>query len=107
MDQKVKTVAKECKYQELDRRVKKQFICGINDQDMQRNIDNKIKVISNTDEIMSDQVLMWAKKEEGLRTPVLEAGQTKNEMRTVKTCKYCRSIHPPTQKMSSIWHDVW
>ena len=58
-------------------------------------IDSEIKVISKTDEIMSHQVLMWAKKEEDLRTQALEAGQTRNEMRTVKTCRYCGSIHPP------------
>ena len=62
---------------------------------MQRKIDSEIKVISNTDEIMSDQVLMWAKKEEDLRTQALEAGQTETEMRTVKTCRYCGFIHPP------------
>ena len=59
---------------------------------MQRKIDSEIKVISNTDEIVNDQVLAWAKKEEALRTEVLEAGQTENETRTVKTCRYCGSI---------------
>ena len=34
------------------------------------------------------------KAREVLRTQVLEAGQTENEMRTVKTCRYLRSIHP-------------
>ena len=42
-------VAKECKYPELDRQVKEQFICGINSEDMQRKIDSEIKVTSNTD----------------------------------------------------------
>ena len=44
---------------------------------MQRKIDSKPKVISKTDEIISDQVLMWAKQEGALRTEVLDAGQTK------------------------------
>ena len=88
-------MAKECKYQQLDRWVKQQFISGINNEYMQRKIDSEIKTISNTDEIMSDQVLMWAKKEEALRTQVLEAVQTENERRTVKTCRYCGSIHLP------------
>ena len=48
---------------------------------MQSKIDSEIKVISNTDEIMSDQVLMWAKQEEALRTQVLESEHTKKEMR--------------------------
>ena len=60
-----------------DRQVKEQFICGIKDEYMQRKIDSELKVISKTDEITSDKVLMWARQEEALRTQVLVAGQTK------------------------------
>ena len=44
---------------------------------------------------MSDQILMWAKQEEALRTQTLEAEKTESQMRQVSPCKYCRSIHPP------------
>ena len=61
---------------------------------MQRKIDSELKVISKTDKITSDQV-MWAKQQEILRTQMLEAEQTKNEMRKEGTCRYCGYIHPP------------
>ena len=91
----LRKAAKECKYQELDRQVKEQFICGINNEYMQRKIDNELKVTSKTDEIMSNQVLMSVKQEEALRTQALEAGQTKYETRKGSTCRYCGYIHPP------------
>ena len=50
----LRIAAEECKYQELDRQVKEQSICGINDEYMQIKIDSELKVISKTDEIMSD-----------------------------------------------------
>ena len=62
---------------------------------MQRKIDSELKVISKTDKITSDQVLMWVKQEEALRTQVLEAEQTKIEKRKEGTCRYCGYIHPP------------
>ena len=62
---------------------------------MQRKIDSELKVISKTNEIMSDQVLMWAKQEEALGTQMLEAEQTKKEMRKEGTCRYRGYIHPP------------
>ena len=77
---RLRITAKECKYQKLDIWVKEQFICDINDEPMQRRIDSGLKVISKTDKIMNDQVLMWAKQQEALRTQMLEAVQTKNEM---------------------------
>ena len=33
---RLRLVAKECKYQEIDRWVKEQFICGINDEDIKK-----------------------------------------------------------------------
>ena len=62
---------------------------------MQRKIDSKIKAISNTSAIISDQVLMWAKQEKTLRTQALEAEQTESKMRQASPCRYCRSIHLP------------
>ena len=64
---------------------------------MQRKIDSEPKVISKTDEITSDQVLMWAKQEEALRTQILEVEQTKKEMRKESTCRYCGYIHQPSR----------
>ena len=62
---------------------------------MQRKIGSELNVISKTDKIMSDQVLMWVKQEEALRTHALEAEQTKNEMRKEGSCRYCGYIQPP------------
>ena len=91
----VKNSSKRMQVPKLDRGVKEQFICGINDEYMQRKIDSELKVISKRDEIMIDQVLKWVKQEKALRTQVLEAWQTKNEMRKGSTCRYCGYIQPP------------
>ena len=62
---------------------------------MQIKIDSELIVISKTDEIMNDQVLMWTKQGEALRTQMIEAEQTKNEMRKVGTCKYVDTCTHP------------
>ena len=37
-NKRLRITAKECEYQEQDRQVKEQFICGLNDECMQRKI---------------------------------------------------------------------
>ena len=58
-------------------------------------MDSELTAIINTSEIKSDQVLMWAKQEEGLRTQAFGAEKTESQMRQVSPCRYCRSINPP------------
>ena len=62
---------------------------------MQRKIDSELTAIRYTSKIMNDQVLMWPKREEALRSQALEAEQTENQMRQVSPFRYCGSIHPP------------
>ena len=62
---------------------------------MKRKIDSKLTAIRNTSEIVSNQVLMWAKQEEALRTQALEPEQTESHMRQANPCRYCGSINPP------------
>ena len=50
---------------------------------MQKKIDSELTAIRNTSEIMSDQVLIWAKQEEALRTQALEAEWTESQMKQV------------------------
>ena len=68
-------------------------VFGINDEYMKRKINSELKVISKADEITSDQVMMWAKQGEALRTHMLEAGQTNYETRKGSACRYCGSVH--------------
>ena len=91
---RLKIAAKEFEYQEQDRQVKEQFICGLNNECMQRKINIEVKVISKADKITSEQVLLWAKQEESIMTQMLETGQTNGEMIKASTSRYHRSIHP-------------
>ena len=54
--------ANKCEYKERDRRLKEQFINGINDDDMITENIRELTVIKRTNEITSKQVLSWAKK---------------------------------------------
>ena len=98
----VRVEAEKCKNLEQDRQIKEQFICGLDDEDMQTNIMNEIKTKSKTDNVTSKQVLMLAKQEEinmiqlrGAGQTDTKAGQTDAEMIRAGTCKYCGSSHPP------------
>ena len=91
---RVRVAAEKCKYQELNRQLKEQFIHGINNQYIQRKKDSNFNTMNKSTEVTSDQVLMWTKQEEALRTKALEAFQTESKMRQASPCRYCRSIHP-------------
>ena len=55
----LRIAAKECNSQELDRWVIEQIIHGINDNNMLIEISNELKTMKNTNEVTSNQVLMW------------------------------------------------
>ena len=48
-------------YKEKDRRLKEQFINGINDEDMMTEIIRELTKIQKTNEVTSEQVLCWPK----------------------------------------------
>ena len=50
----------ECKYKEKDRRLKEQFINGINDDKMMAEIIGELTTVKKTTEITSEQVIDWA-----------------------------------------------
>ena len=60
---RVRLEVEECEYSEIDRQIKEQFICGLDDEGMQVKIMSEIKTKSKTDNIISEQVLMLAKQE--------------------------------------------
>ena len=66
--ERVRLVANECEYQEHDRQITEQFICGLNDEHMQSEIISEIEARSKADKITSKHVLMWAIQEESNRT---------------------------------------
>ena len=55
--------ANECKYTERDRRLKEQFINGINDDEMVTEIIHELITVSKTGEITNEQVFAWSKEE--------------------------------------------
>ena len=85
---RVRLAANKYEYQEQDRQVREQFICGINDEHMNSKIISEINTRSKGDKNTSKQVIMMAIQEECNRTQMWEAGQT-------STCRYCGSIYPP------------
>ena len=92
---RVKLAANECEYQEHDRQIREQFICGLNDEHMQSKIISEVKARSKADKITSEQVLMWAIQEESNRTEMWEAGQNDCKVVKANTHGYCGSIHLP------------
>ena len=60
-------LAIECNYKELDRQLKEQFIYGLNDTDMLGEIIRKCTKIHENEEIISKNVLSWAKRVEAQR----------------------------------------
>ena len=59
----LKTKAKESGYKEKDRRLKEQFINGINDDNIAEIIGELI-ALKKTNEVTSKQVLAWARRVE-------------------------------------------
>ena len=92
---RLRTAAKEFQYQEQERWVKEQFICGLNDECMQAKIISEIKVKGKADSITSKKVLMLATWEEASMMQIIGAEQTNAEMMRTSTCRYCGSSHPP------------
>ena len=60
--------ANECEYKEKDRRLKEQFINGINDDEMKTEIIWELNAVKKTSEITSTQELAWARRLEAERT---------------------------------------
>ena len=54
----------ECKYKEKDRRLKEQFIYGINYIEMVREIIHKLSTVKKTSKITRDHILAWARRVE-------------------------------------------
>ena len=54
--------AAECKYRELDRQLKEQFINGLNDKAMLDEIIREHTTKNNNKQVMSEAVLAWAKR---------------------------------------------
>ena len=52
--------ANKCGHKERDKKLKEQFINGINDDDLMMKITRELTVIKKTNEITSKQVLSWA-----------------------------------------------
>ena len=95
VDEKSKIRSRKCEYQEQDRWIKEQFICGLDNEGMQTKIVSEIKAIDKTGNVTSDQVLMIAKQEEASLMQTIWAEQTDAETIRTGTCRYCGSSHPP------------
>ena len=53
-------MATEWKYQEYDRRVKEQFINGLNDETIIATIIKELKALKDTSKVSGQLLLMWA-----------------------------------------------
>ena len=55
-------VAAECKYRELDRQLKEQFIHGLSDKVMLDEIIRELTTQNNNEQVTSEGILAWAKR---------------------------------------------
>ena len=82
---RLRIVAKECNYQELDRWVNKQFIHGINDDSMVKEISCELKAVRNINKVKSDWVLML-ESEKRLRGHKEQPGASQKGMSKLIPC---------------------
>ena len=74
-------MAVECNYQEVDRKLKEQFIHRLNDKHMLEEIIKGLTATGNDDHITSGGVLAWAKRVEvqmaqaAVLNTLMESGQ--------------------------------
>ena len=59
---KLRIAATECYYKEIHRQLKEQFIHGINNSDMSREIIKELTKIEENGNMKSEQVLAWDKE---------------------------------------------
>ena len=62
--ERLKLTAVECKYQELDRQLKEQFINGLIDKEVLGEIIKELTTTTGSDIITSENILSWAKRVE-------------------------------------------
>ena len=62
MDGPSQNKSKKCGYNEQDRRLKEQFMNGINDENVMTKIIMELTAIRKTNEITNEQVLSWARR---------------------------------------------
>ena len=110
----------ECSYGEVDQQLKQQFIHGLNDKTMLDKIIRELTAKDNNDQMMSEDMLVWAKRIEVWRAQaailnditesqkfdkVKLAQKPKNkwDMETTHLtyhrwpCRYCGGNHAPRQ----------
>ena len=64
---RIRVVAMECNYKELDRQLKDQFIHGFSDSDMLAEVIRELAKIDENILVTSEEVLVWAKRIEAQR----------------------------------------
>ena len=94
---RLRIMAAECNYQELDRQLKEQFIHGLNDKDMLGEIIKELTASRNNDHITSDNVLTWAKRVE-VRRAKADAMSSITEEKEFDKIKTSRTIHKESPK---------
>ena len=75
---KLRIAATECKYKEINRQLKEQFIHGLNDSDMSIEIIKKLVKLEENDNVTSEQVLTWARRVEAQSAILENLNETKD-----------------------------
>ena len=115
---RMRMLAVDCNYQEVDRQLKEQFIHGLNDAEMLGEIIRELTKVKVNNTINSETVLLWAKRVEVQRAQVavmssiterkefdrIKASKRSHKDAPKKTtqakvpmrqlCGYCGSMHP-------------
>ena len=61
---KLRIAATECNHMEINRQLKEQFIHGLNDSDMIKEIIKELTKIEENNKMASEKVLVWARRVE-------------------------------------------
>ena len=83
----------ECNYTEVDKQLKGQFIDGVNDNDMLKEIINKLAKKEKSI-LTSEKVLAWPRKAEAQRYQTATVGQEKKYFDTINSRKMVQRAQP-------------
>ena len=98
MDGRLRVTAIECNYQEVDRQLKEQFIHGINDKNMLEEIIKELMTVKSDEQIISQNVLAWAKRVEAQRAQaaVMSTINKSKEFNKIKVSRLTQPNSPRT-----------
>ena len=106
MDRQTTNESNRCKYKENYKRLKEQFINGINDKGMTNEIIEELTSTKNISEVPNEQVLLWDKWVEVQRLETVMLNSLKENRDLMPSAKISKAGQKGTiQDKTEVTHD--